>query len=285
MLTSDVGNFFRDANGTCHVGDKEEFMQTRQQHWDPLTYQQNARFVSDLGMPVVELLAPKRGERILDLGCGDGALTQKIAALGCHVVGVDNSEAFVSATKELGLDARVMDGHLLAFQDEFDAVFSNAALHWMQRPDAVIDGVSRALRRGGRFVAEFGGTGNVSHIVEALSAALEERGFNAVDYNPWYFPSISEYRSKLQAQGFAVEYIELIPRPTPLPGDVAGWLSTFAQSFAAALPTMEQAAYFLQVRDKLQSSICDKNGTWIADYVRLRVCARKTTNHSHQSQR
>ena len=146
------------------------------QSWNARQYADNARFVTDLGMPVVELLAPRPGERILDLGCGDGPLTAKLAALGCSVVGVDGSPAMVAAARALGLDARVMDGQALSFDGEFDAVFSNAALHWMKRGEAVIEGVWRALKPGGRFVGEFGGRDNVGAIVAALNAASARRG-------------------------------------------------------------------------------------------------------------
>src|SRR6185436_232450 len=142
------------------------------QTWDPADYARHARFVSDLGSPVVELLAPQPGERILDLGCGDGVLTRKLVELGCHVVGVDSSAAQIEAAKALGLDARVMSGEALEFDGEFDAVFSNAALHWIKRADAVIAGVHRALRPGGRFVAELGGHGCVDKIRTELVAAL-----------------------------------------------------------------------------------------------------------------
>ncbi len=155
------------------------------QSWDPDSYARNARFVSDLGAPVVELLAPEPGERILDLGCGDGALTAKLVALGCRVVGVDASAAQVEACRRLGLDARVGDGQRLGFDAEFDAVFSNAAIHWMKRPDDVIAGVSRALSAGGRFVGEFGGYGCVEKIKRALIATLASRGIDGERLNPW----------------------------------------------------------------------------------------------------
>ena len=149
------------------------------QHWEAQRYARNARFVADLGQPVVELLAPQPGERILDLGCGDGALTRKLVELGCSVVGVDAGPDMIRAARELGLDAHVVDGHELAFEREFDAVFSNAALHWMKRdPQEVIAGVARALRPGGRFVGEMGGHGNVAAIVTALLAVLERRGID-----------------------------------------------------------------------------------------------------------
>ncbi len=206
------------------------------QTWNPETYARNARFVSDLGMPVVELLAPQPGERILDLGCGDGALTAKLVALGCEVVGVDSSPEQVAAAVRLGLDARVMDGHALDFDGEFDAVFSNAALHWMRRPDDVIAGVARALRPGGRFVGECGGAGNIQAIVTALFAAMRRRGIDPERLSPWYYPGPEEYRGRLEAHGFRVRSIALFPRPTPQPGDISGWLETFAGAFLSAVP-------------------------------------------------
>jgi trans-aconitate methyltransferase len=246
------------------------------QTWDPQQYEQNARFVSDLGAPVLELLAPQPGERILDLGCGDGVLTAKLAALGCAVVGVDGSAAQVEATKLLGLEAHVMDGERLTFDREFDAVFSNAALHWMRNADAVIDGVRRALRTGGRFVAEMGGYGCVQKIRRALRAGLERRGMDGSAADPWYFPNVEEYSTRLTGAGFSIDFIALIPRPTPLPGDVAGWLETFAQNFSARLPETERAAYIAEVQNALRPELCDANGKWTADYVRLRFAATKS---------
>lgn len=245
------------------------------QSWNPEQYAENARFVADLGMPVVELLAPRPGERILDLGCGDGVLTKKLAGFGCEVVGVDGSSEMIEAAGKLGLDARVMDGHELTFENEFDAVFSNAALHWMKQPDRVIAGVWSALKPGGRFVAECGGKGNVQTIVAALEAALTKRGIDPAPFNPWYFAADEEYRALLERQGFRVDSIALIPRPTLLPGDVAGWLETFAKSFTAALPASEQAGYLEEVADVCRGRLCDTEGKCVADYVRLRFSAVK----------
>jgi trans-aconitate methyltransferase len=246
-----------------------------EQTWDPERYARNARFVSDLGAPVVELLAPRPGERILDVGCGDGVLTERLAALGCEVIGVDGSAAQVAAARARGVDARVVDGQALDFAAEFDAVFSNAALHWMKRADAVIDGVWRALRPGGRFVAEFGGHGCVRTIETALLAALERRGLDARNASPWYFPTDAEYRGRLERRGFRVDWIALIPRPTPLPGDVTGWLETFAESFTALVPVAERPAFVAEVREVLRPALADAAGNWTADYVRLRVAAVK----------
>jgi len=244
------------------------------QHWDPDRYARNARFVSDLGAPVVELLAPQPGERILDLGCGDGVLTAHLASLGCRVVGVDGSSDQIGAARQLGVDARVVDGHELPFHEEFDAVFSNAALHWMKRPDPVIAGVRRALQPGGRFVAEFGGHGCVAHIVAALAVALRDYGIDIATVNPWYFPTVEDYRSRLEKHGFTVASIALIPRPTPLPGDVTGWLETFCESFIAAVPAQDRSPFIDKVREALRPILCDEQGQWTADYVRLRFAAR-----------
>ena len=245
------------------------------QKWDAGGYAENARFVADLGMPVVDLLDPKPGERILDLGCGDGALTEKLVAAGCTVVGVDPSPEMVAAAQARGLDVRLIDGQALNFEDEFDAVFSNAALHWMKRPDAVIDGVWRALKPGGRFVGEFGGAGNVVRIVDALEAALMRRGIDGRAVNPWYFPTAEEYALKLAEVGFQVRTAELIDRPTPLPTGMAGWLVTFAGSFSAAVPPSEHGALLNEVLEDIAPHLLKPDGTWYADYVRLRFAADK----------
>ena len=245
------------------------------QKWNAHQYSEHARFVSDLGMPVVELLAPLPGERVLDLGCGDGVLTRKLVDLGCDVVGVDASAEMIGAAKALGLHARVMDGHALQFNGEFDAVFSNAALHWLKEPDKVVDGVWRALKPGGRFVGEFGGFGNVTTIVTALEQALRERYIDPGPINPWYNPTAEEYRMFLSARGFVVNSIMLFPRPTPLPGNIVGWLETFAQPFAAILPESERAAFFERVAESCRPKLCDNSGRWHADYVRLRFSATK----------
>lgn len=251
-------------------------MVTTNQSWDPDGYARNARFVSDLGAPVAELLAPQAGERILDLGCGDGALTVKLAAVGCDVVGVDVSAPQVEAARRLGLDARVADGARLDFDAEFDAVFSNAAIHWMKPPDVVIAGVWRALRPGGRFVAEFGGYGCVETIKRALIDALHRRGIDGDALNPWYFPTVEDYSARLARRGFTVRYIALIPRPTPLPTEINGWLETFAQSFMEPLANSARADFIDEVREALRPELCDAHGgKWFADYVRLRFAADK----------
>jgi SAM-dependent methyltransferase len=247
-----------------------------QQTWDPDRYARNARFVADLGAPVVELLAPRAGERILDLGCGDGVLTAKLASLGCDVVGVDASALQIEAARKLGLDARVMNGEALDFDGEFDAVFSNAALHWMRDPAKVIAGVNRALRPRGRFVGELGGHGCVAKIKNALVEALNRRGIDGEAASPWYFPSVANYSQRLTGGGFDVNYIALIPRPTVLPGDITAFLDTFAESFTSTLPPADRPSYIAEVRDTLLPELCDAEGKWTADYVRLRFAATRS---------
>ena len=248
---------------------------SQSQTWDPDRYARNARFVSDLGAPVVDLLAPRAGERILDLGCGDGALTAKLAAMGCRVFGVDASHLQVAAARALGLDARVADATALPFDGEFDAVFSNAVLHWVKAADDAIRGVWRALAPGGRFVAEMGGHRCVATIVAALEAALLRRGIDPASVNPWYFPDVRDYRARLEKAGFDVRSIALIPRPTPLPGDVTAWLETFAESFTSPLPAADRPKFLVEVREALRPSLCDAAGNWTADYTRLRFAAHK----------
>jgi trans-aconitate methyltransferase len=245
------------------------------QTWDPVNYARHARFVSDLGSPVVELLAPRPGERILDLGCGDGMLTKKLVDFGCQVVAVDSSAPQVEAARSLGLDAHVFSGEVLPYQEEFDAVFSNAVLHWIKNADAMILGVYRSLRPGGRFVAECGGYGCVHKIRTALVQALELRGLDGEARVPWHFPTPGEYATRLERAGFRVDSIALIQRPTTLPGDIVGWLETFARSFFEGLSEKARAEYLQEVRAALESQLRESSGTWVADYVRLRFAATK----------
>jgi len=248
---------------------------TATQTWDPERYAKNARYVADLATPAVELLAPRPGERILDLGCGDGALTEKLVAAGCEVMAVDASAEQVAAARRRGLHARVMDGQCLAFHGEFDAVFSNWALHWMPRADDVIAGVWRALRPGGRFVGELGGHGCITTIVTGVYDALARRGIDGSRLNPWYFPTAADYAVRLAARGFQIQSIALIPRPTPLPGDIGGLMDTFFEPFMGAFTPVDRLAFVDEVRVSLRPKLCDADGRWTADYVVLRFAATK----------
>ena len=244
------------------------------QEWDAGRYAANARFVADLGAPLVELLAPRPAERILDLGCGDGVLSARLAKLGCSVVGVDADPDMVRAAQALGVDARLVDGRHLPFAGEFDAVFSNAALHWMTDAAAVASGVWRALRPGGRFVAEFGGHGNVAAIVTAMRAVGQRRGGDIASAAPWYFPSPEIYGALLAVHGFSLRRIGLFPRPTDLPTGMAEWLKLFRAPFFAQFGAQADDALHETV-ELLRPALCDGNGKWTADYVRLRVEAAK----------
>lgn len=245
------------------------------QHWDPNRYQSNASFVAKLGTPLIDLADLKAGERVLDLGCGDGALTVELASLGCRVVGVDASAEQVEAARARGLDARVMSGEDLAFSQEYDVVFSNAALHWMKNQPAVIEGIWRALKPGGRLIAEMGGIGNVNSVARALESALDKRGYDGASANPWYFPSPGTQTTLLEQSGFVVRAVSLFDRPTPLPGDIEGWLWTFGESFLMTATPQERNSIVKEVRSALRNTLCDENGNWFVDYVRLRFQAEK----------
>lgn len=245
------------------------------QVWNSDMYARDARFVSELATPVVELLRPKPGERILNLGCGDGALTRQLQDFGCNVVGVDSSPDMVRAAVNLGLNARLVDGEELNFEDEFDAVFSNAVLHWMIRCDDVIAGVYRALKPGGRFVGEFGGHGNIATVISGLSLALENRQLTFDEINPWYFPTPDEYGARLESHSLKVHSCQLIPRPTPLSTDLISWLKVFASKFLSAIPVHEQESFLRQISRHCETDLLDSTGRWNVDYVRLRFYATK----------
>jgi len=245
------------------------------QIWSPTDYQHHAAFVPALGATILARLAPQAGERILDLGCGDGVLTADLVSSGAEVVAVDASAPMVAAAVARGIAARVMDARALTFTAEFDAVFSNAVLHWIPEADAVLAGVARALTPGGRFVAEFGGHTNVAAIVVALRAVFASHGLTF--QSPWYYPSPDEYRARLDAAGFIVDDIRLVPRPTPLPTGMLGWLRTFGVSIFAAVPETLVARVEQDVLELLRPTLCDATGQWTADYVRLQVAAKRRT--------
>jgi SAM-dependent methyltransferase len=186
---------------------------------------------------------------------------------------VDASPAMVAAAAARGLDARLMDAQALTFDAEFDGVFSNAVLHWVGDADAAIDGVRRALKPGGRFVAELGGHGNVAAIAVAIRAVLVARSVPYVW--PWYYPTPDEYAAKLRAAGLEVLDIALVPRPTPLPTGMASWLRTFGVSLLSQAPPADREGLIQEIVELLRPSLCDGSGNWTADYVRLQVVAKK----------
>jgi trans-aconitate methyltransferase len=244
------------------------------QVWNAEDYEKHARFVSDLAGPVLEWLQPQAGQRILDLGCGDGVLTEELKRRDVDVLGVDVSESLLAAALARGVETRRMDGQKLPFDAEFDAVFSNAALHWMSDAGAVIEGIFRALKPGGRFVAEFGGHGNVAAVTTAMRATARRRGGDAALAGPWFFPSVAVYREMLEERGFRVVRIGLFPRPTPLPTGMIAWLKVFRRPFFAQYGA-EEDQVLAEVEELLAPSLRDARGNWTADYVRLRVEAMK----------
>jgi len=244
------------------------------QSWNPTTYAEVGAFVPTLGAGVLEWLAPQSGERILDLGCGDGQLTAKIVASGAEVVGVDASAVMIASAQAKGIDARICNAESLPFQAEFDAVFSNAALHWVRDQDAMLSGVHRALKPGGRFVAEMGGHGNVAAILVAFTAVLEKHGYAGREDSVNYYPTPASYSARIERHGFRVQKIQLIPRPTPLPAGMAAWLTTFRSGVLASLPESLRPKVVEETVALLIPVLCDEQGNWTGDYVRLRFIAR-----------
>ncbi len=260
------------------------------QSWQPDRYRRDAGFVSELGEPLLGLLAPRPGERVLDSGCGDGALTAKIAARGCAVVGIDASPAMIAAAQRRGLDARLMAAGQMPFRGEFDAAFSNAALHWMGMPEPlpstspaaaapltiapVLIRIFDALQPGGRFVGEMGGAGNVHALNEALYATV--RRFDPAAPHPVslkYYPAPRAFHEALQQAGFEVQLIQYFPRPTPLPKGVINWYEIFATEWLERIPAPARPAALAELENRLRPLLYDSGKGWWADYVRLRFLA------------
>ncbi len=249
-----------------------------QDFWNSALYEGNHAFVWQYGESLLELLAPKAGERILDLGCGTGQLTEKIAESGAFVHGIDSSLSMIAQARSnySQLDFAVADARDFQVDERLDAVFSNAVLHWIKEPDAAIACVEKALKPGGRFVAEFGGKGNVGAIVGGLLSVLSEIGCEEPEaLNPWYFPSVGDYAGRLEKRGFEVSYAVLFDRPTFLEGGNAGmanWIEMFAGGFFAGLSEDVRSQVIDAVVERLRSTQYH-DGNWIADYRRIRVIA------------
>jgi trans-aconitate methyltransferase len=248
--------------------------------WDANLYDAKHDFVWKYGSDVVQLLDPRTGERILDLGCGTGHLTAQIAESGAHVTGVDRSVEMVAAARMAypSLKFEISDARNLPFQDEFDAVFSNATLHWIHEPELVVQGVWRALRPGGRFVAELGGKGNIHAMQDAFDRVLEELGAaKPGEVHPWYYPSVSEYSTLAEKVGFEVRLITLFDRPTGLADGDAGmrnWIIMFGVDYLAKAGEARREDFLGRVEEILRPKLF-RGGQWWADYRRLRLVAYK----------
>lgn len=250
------------------------------QAWNPGTYDTQLGFVSRLGKGIMEWLDPKQDERILDLGCGTGDLADELAKAGAQVTGMDQSEAMIitARSKYPDINFLVGDGEQFSFHEPFDAIFSNAALHWMKNATGVTESVWQSLRNGGRFVAEFGGKGNVETFVQAFYEVMPRYGINPAERNPWFFPSIGEYTSLLEKQGFRVTMAEHFDRPTPLPeGDkgVMHWLEGFGDAFFKGLNDADKQAAKQEVYGSAKHNLQVVNGVYQADYRRIRIVAVK----------
>ena len=250
--------------------------------WNAGLYDEKHSFVWKMASGVLDLLEAKTGERILDVGCGTGHLTSQIAEKGAIVVGVDRSASMVQQArgKYPALQFEVMDAREISFAAPFDAVFSNATLHWVKEPEKVIAGITKALKPGGRFVAEFGGKGNTAELLTAVERAWSKLGFAGTAPKPWYYPSIAEYSGRLEKHGLEVNYATLFDRPTPLEDGERGlhnWLQMFGKAFLEKLPAERHLQILAEVQKEARPALF-REDTWVMDYRRLRIVARKTAS-------
>ncbi|WP_088105730.1 class I SAM-dependent methyltransferase [Halalkalibacter urbisdiaboli] len=250
---------------------------TKQDSWNAHLYDDKHMFVTKFGEYLFDVLEPKKGESILDVGCGTGDLAAKIAETGAEVVGIDYSTNMIQQAQQKypHISFLVEDAASLPFVQQFDAVFSNAALHWMKQPEHVLQSIFQALKPGGRFVAEFGAKGNVRLIYEAVFEQFRNLGitFPATRF-PWYFPSIGEYTSLMESVGFEVSFAQQFARPTPLQGEhgLRNWLTMFASSLFEGLDEEQKEEIIKAVELTLKPTMF-VNEQWVADYRRLRVVA------------
>ena len=237
--------------------------------WDAADYAKVGAFVAELGGAALDLLDPQPGERILDVGCGDGTLTKKLIERGATVLGIDNSPEMIAAARAAGIDALLLPAENVTFSGEFDAAFSNATLHWVLEKEQAARAIFRALKSGSRFAGEMGGDGNLKQVREALDEELIIRGYvPPIEASNWY-ASPEEFAAVYESAGFREVDARLIERPTPIEHGVAAWVTTFRKGWLdrAAVPEDERAA--------IGAAVADRVGSNIADYVRLRFIMRK----------
>jgi trans-aconitate methyltransferase len=250
------------------------------QDWNAGLYEAKHSFVWQFGRDLLQVLDPQAGERILDVGCGTGRLTAEIAGAGAEMVGIDYSPTMIAQARANYpiLVFETQDACQMPYCGEFDAVFSNAALHWIQPAEDAAAAMARALKSGGRLVAELGGRGNVQVLVDSAYRALKQLGIPDPErYNPWYFPSVGEYATLLERQGLEVTLVAMFDRATPLEGGAAGlkdWFAMFGAPFTEGLPPASHAEFLRLVEGYAQGDLL-RHGQWVADYRRLRIVARK----------
>ncbi len=246
--------------------------------WDAALYDSRHSFVWKYAAELIELLAPRKGERILDVGCGTGHLAHQISLAGAEVIGLDHSPAMIEQARSHypQLEFILADAASFQFAEPFDAVFSNAALHWVKPPDQAVNCIARALKPGGRFVAEFGGRGNLQSFHSALRRAREAIGCPvSPEQEPWYFPTIGEYTSLLEQYGLQVRQASFFDRPTPLEDGENGlrnWMEMFGSVFMVGLSPAEQQRLFRSFAEQLRPTQF-RAGAWVADYTRIRIVA------------
>ncbi len=248
--------------------------------WDSNLYQQSHAFVYQYGEGLLELLLPQSGEKILDLGCGTGELTESIYQQGADVLGIDSAAEMIAKAKQLypAIPFEVQDGHHFSYSNAFDAIFSNAALHWMTQPEKVIQNIYQSLKPGGRLVAEFGGKGNIQSIQKVLKEQLLQAGYpeNAAT-QVWYFPSTGEYASLLEAAGFTVRLAQWYERETVLQDTKEGivqWIQMFCGAYLSNIPAARQQEIATATQATLKATHY-RDHQWYADYRRLRIMATK----------
>jgi SAM-dependent methyltransferase len=237
--------------------------------WDAADYAKVGAFVAELGAAALDLLDPRSGERILDVGCGEGTLTKRIIERGATVLGIDNSPEMIAAARATGIDAVLLDVADMTFSSEFDAIFSNATLHWVLEKEQAARAIYRALKPRGRFVGEMGGEGNIARLQQAVDEELIIRGYAPpLEANNWY-ASPEEFAAVYEAAGFSEIDARLIERPTPIEHGIAAWVTTFRKGWfdRAGVPEAERA--------DIGAAVADRFGSNVADYVRLRFIMRK----------
>jgi trans-aconitate methyltransferase len=244
--------------------------------WDAGRYQDKHSFVWRYGADLLQLLAPQPGERILDLGCGTGQLTAEIARSGAQVIGLDSSADMLAEARRNYPELTFVSGDAAGFDfpEPFDAVFSNAVLHWVKDADAAVSSIARALRPGGRMIAEFGGQGNIASVQAALRAVL---GPQADEQSPWYYPSVGEYAPILERHGLEVSNASLFNRPTPLEGEngLEQWLRMFTGTYLRQFSAEQANGIVSNLVEHLRPTLY-RDGVWTVDYRRLRVLAIRT---------